>query len=63
MTDKPKAKRLQSIENDQVSLEVVECVCGFHLGIDATYLEQVGDVKVTCPSCGFVLETAKICPE
>lgn len=37
-------------------LEVVECNgCGFHLGIDATYLEQVGDVVLKCPSCGITL--------
>lgn len=36
-------KRLKSVENDQVQLEVMECDCGFHLGIDATYLVQVGD--------------------
>ena len=29
-------KRLDSVENDVVSLEVVECDCGYHMGIDAT---------------------------
>lgn len=42
---------LQSVETEQYSLCVFECVCGFHIGIDATYLDQVGEVKVRCPSC------------
>lgn len=37
-------------------LEVVECTnCGFHLGIDATYLEQVDGVGILCPSCGITM--------
>lgn len=34
-----------------VELEIVECACGFHLGVDATFLLQVGAVTVACPSC------------
>lgn len=56
------AKRLKSIENDQVQLEVIECDCGFHLGLDATYLDQVGDFKILCPSCKAVIDTAVVVP-
>jgi hypothetical protein len=56
-------KRLNSIENDQVQLEVVECDCGYHMGIDATYLDQVGDFVTHCPACGVTINTAKVCPE
>ena len=56
-------RRLQSIENSQVSLEAVECDCGFHFGLDASYLEQEGDFVVNCPSCKKVIDTADICPE
>ena len=55
-------KRLESIENEQVSLEVIECSCGFHLGIDATYLEQKGDFTLVCPSCSNIINTAIVCP-
>jgi len=55
-------KRLNSIENDKVQLEVVECDCGYHMGIDATYLVQVGDFKTDCPSCGKTIDTAIVCP-
>jgi hypothetical protein len=41
---------------DKYELEVVECTgCGFHLGIDASYLEQVDGVGLLCPSCGMAL--------
>ena len=56
-------RRLKSIENNQVQLEVIECDCGFHYGLDASYLEQKGDFKVICPSCKLIINTADICPE
>jgi len=55
-------KRLQSVENDQVQLEVVECDCGYHMGIDATYLDQVDDFIAPCPSCNTLISTSKWCP-
>jgi hypothetical protein len=55
-------KRLKSIENDQVALEVLECDCGFHLGIDVTFLDQVGDFKLSCPSCKREIDTDKVFP-
>lgn len=55
-------KRLKSVENDQVQLEVIECDCGYHMGVDATYLDQVGDFETNCPSCGMTIKTAKILP-
>jgi len=56
-------KRLKSIENDQVQLEVVECDCGYHFGIDATYLDQVVDFRLECPACGMRVMTSEVCPE
>jgi hypothetical protein len=56
-------KRLMSIENEQVQLEVIECDCGFHIGVDATFLDQVEDIKVNCPSCGALIDTEVLCPE
>jgi len=44
-------KKLQSIETDQYSLEVYECDCGFHLGLDFSYIDQIDDVCVMCPNC------------
>ena len=55
-------KRLDSVENDTVQLEVIECDCGFHLGIDATFLDQLGDLIFDCPVCGANIDTGIICP-
>jgi hypothetical protein len=54
-------KRLNSVETEQYQLEVVECDCGYHMGIDATYLDQVGDVLIECPSCGMSFDTSVVC--
>lgn len=56
-------KRLSSVENDQVQLEIMQCDCGFHLGVDATYLDQVGDFVIECPSCHAKIDTAIVFPE
>ena len=56
-------KRLKSIENDQVQLEIIECDCGFHLGLDATFLDQVDDFIISCPSCHAVIDTKILLPE
>jgi len=55
-------KMLKDIETDEVSLCVVECDCGFHLGIDATFLDQEGDFIIFCPSCALKIDTAEVFP-
>lgn len=44
-------KNIGDVQTERFTLEVYECTCGFHLGVDSTYLEQVGDVSIICPSC------------
>lgn len=56
-------KRLPSVETGKVQLEIGECDCGYHFGVDATYLEQVGDFVFICPSCKKPIDTAKVFPE
>jgi hypothetical protein len=56
-------KRLKSVETDQYSLEVIECDCGYHMGIDFTFLDQVGDFTTICPSCEKVICTEEAVPE
>jgi len=41
-----KVKKLKSIETDKYSLEVYQCPNGFHIGLDASYLDQVSDMDV-----------------
>jgi hypothetical protein len=46
-------KKLNGTKVENIELAVYECTaCGFHLGIDATYLTQVGDVIIECPAAG-----------
>lgn len=63
MEREPKPKRLSSVESGKVRLEIVECSCGYHMGIDATFLEQVKDFVTKCPSCGQEIRTSEILPE
>jgi hypothetical protein len=53
-------KMLKPVETDQYSLEVIECNCGYHMGLDSTFLEQVGEIITICPSCGIQIETARV---
>jgi len=53
-------KELLSTETEQYSLCVFECDCGFHLGLDASYLDQIGDLQVKCPSCGELFDTSEV---
>ena len=57
------AKYICSIENDKVQLEVFECDCGFHLGLDFTYMDQVDDIKIECPSCKKIIDTSRLLDE
>jgi hypothetical protein len=56
-------KRLNSIETEQYALEVLECDCGYHMGVDATYMEQVNDFVTMCPNCAVIIDTAEVFPE
>ena len=56
-------RRLPSAQSEVYEMEVGECDCGYHFGVDATYLEQVGDFFMRCPSCRKLIYTANIFPE
>jgi len=53
-------KFIEDIETNIVQLHVLECKCGYHIGIDATFLDQVGHATITCPSCEFKCSTSSI---
>jgi transcription initiation factor IIE alpha subunit len=45
-------KKLKDVKTDEFHLEVYQCEdCGFRIGLDATYLEQVDILLVQCPAC------------
>lgn len=47
--------KIGEVETEKFALEVWECECGFHIGIDISYLEQVGPLTVRCPACRALL--------
>lgn len=55
-------RRLNSVVTDEVQLEIGECDCGYHFGVDATFLDQVVDSDFTfnCPSCGEEIDTGEL---
>lgn len=56
---KPTAK-IKIIPPSQCELLLIECECGYHMGIDFSYVDQVSDFKTPCPSCDLVIDTATI---
>lgn len=52
--------RLNSVETEQYQLEVGECDCGYHFGVDATFLLNVNDFKFNCPCCNKQIDTTTI---
>ncbi len=48
---------IEKIPQD-VALCVIVCDCGYHIGMDATFLEQVEDFYTLCPACKLVIDTA-----
>jgi len=53
-------QRLNDVETEEYSLEVYRCSCGFVVGFDATFIDQVcppADFpSVVCPACGMRIE-------
>lgn len=45
---------------EKCEIDVVECVCGYHIGIDSTFIDQVEHFKTICPACDFIIDTEKI---
>lgn len=55
------SNHIQDIETDTASLEVYQCGCGYHMGFDISYLEQVESVvSAECPSCKNIIQTRDI---
>lgn len=46
-------KYISDVETAGFILEVYECACGYHMGIDHTFIEHA-DIRfrVLCPACG-----------
>lgn len=51
---------IKTINPSSCELITIECECGYHMGIDYSYVEQVSDFKTFCPSCDRIIDTATI---
>jgi hypothetical protein len=45
------------------TLLIGECECGYHFGIDFTFVDQVDDFTFPCPKCKKIIDTAQVFPE
>jgi len=45
---------------EKCDLTFIECDCGFHLGLDNSYLDQVGDIDIRCPACEKLIMTSEL---
>lgn len=50
----------KQVADEKFELEYYECDCGFHLALDGSYLDQVGDIKLNCPACNALIDTGLI---
>jgi len=48
---------MKEVKIDKCDISIIECDCGYHLGVDNTYIEQVGHFITKCPSCGTMINT------
>ena len=48
---------MKRVSLSKCEIEVIECDCGYHLGVDATYIDQVGHFLTRCPSCDREINT------
>lgn len=49
---------IRIINIDKTELDPYECKkCGFHIGLDATYIDQVDEIEIDCPSCKATITT------
>ena len=57
-------KVLNPATNGIATLEVIECDCGYHMGVDASFVEQVDDAffhaKTICPSCRATIDVRNL---
>lgn len=45
--------------NEKIELIYIETNSGFHIGLDFSYIDQVGDFKITLPT-GEEIDTKKL---
>lgn len=55
-----KNAKIKTINPSNCELITIECECGYHMGIDFTFIDQVTDFETLCPSCKKIIDTSEI---
>jgi len=48
---------MKRVPLSKCEIEVIECDCGYHMGVDTTFIEQVEHFEIKCPSCACMINT------
>jgi len=54
---------MKQVNIDKCEIEIIECDCGYHLGVDMTFIAQVGHFITDCPSCKTMIDTLVLEPD
>jgi hypothetical protein len=52
--------RVGRFATDRFRLEVIRCACGYHMGVDASYIDDVLKVDIPCPACGWTIDMGEV---
>ena len=47
-------------ENEFCTMDIYKCSCGFHIGLDSTYIDQISEIEIECPNCNKMIATHEI---
>lgn len=53
-------EKIEVIKQNNYSLDVYKCQCGFVLGVDSDYLDDVLTILIRCPACTKMLVIEKV---
>jgi len=53
-------KWIMDIDNNLCEMEIYECACGFHIGLDFSYLDRIAPISLNCPNCNKILNTQTV---
>jgi len=51
---------MKIVPYEKTEMCIIECDCGFHIGLDSTFMLQERDFTLPCPACGKLIDTRDI---
>jgi len=49
---------MKIVPKEKCQMDVIECDCGYHMGIDTSFIEAEGHFVIRCPACGTLVDTS-----